>query len=115
MKTIQNTKVVNDNGTVIDGSEESYWIEVHPSDADAVANGTGSETDRLAYQLAAAGNEEGKRAVYDNGTDLARNDGNGDAALHAAMVEDTSHGLRSVFFLWDEENVTWWRVALADL
>lgn len=115
MKTAQNTKVVDARGTVIAGNEESYWIEVHPSDADAVANGTGSETDKLAYQLANFGDEEDKRAVYDNGTNLARGDGNGDAALHAAMVEDASHGLGSVFFYWDEENGTWWRVGLADL
>lgn len=114
MKTIQNTKAVDDHGTVIAGNEESYWIEVHPSDADAVANGTGSETDRLAHQLASFGDEEQKRAVYDAGAIAARADGNGDALLHAAMVEDASHGLGSAFFYWDEENGTWWRVALSD-
>lgn len=106
MKTIQNTKVVNDNGTVIAGSEDIYWIEVRPSDADAVAQASVAEV---------AVTEGRKRIAYDNGTDLARNDGNGDTALHAAMVEDASHGLRSVFFYWDEENGAWWRVGLADL
>lgn len=106
MKTIQNTKVVDDNGTVIAGSDDSYWIEVHPSDADAVAQASVAEV---------VVTEGRKRIAYDKGANLARDDGNGDAALHAAMVEDASRGLRSVFFYWDEENGTWWRVGLADL
>ena len=104
MKTIHNTTVRDDYGTVIAGNDDSEWIAVHPADpldtlfVEVCSRSIAPELDHKAEGLA-----------------LAAFSGKGDDSLHGAMLDDSDSTILYAFFVWDDTNGTWWRVGLVDV